>query len=302
MLDQAENDGRLRPGMTVYEGTSGSTGIALAFQCLARGYKLHVVMPDDQAQEKRSLLRKLGAEVTIVPSCAIANKDHYVNTARRLAQEEGGFFVDQFENSNNGDAHYQKTAREIWKQTQGTLNCFVMSAGTGGTIAGISRYLKERNISIRVVLADPSGSSLCNKVRHNVCYTVEQAERKVRKHRYDSIVEGVGLDRVTANFSKALLDDAYEVKDQTLLNMAHALLHLEGLFVGSSSALNLAVACKVARVLPEGSTVVTIICDNGSRHLSRFWNEEFIASAGLSWPTNPHDGSKKFWQDVISNA
>jgi cysteine synthase len=139
MLDEAEKSGKLKPGMTVFEGTSGSTGIALAFQCRARGYPLHVVMPDDQAEEKRNLLRKLGATVTVVSCCSIANSEHYVNTARRLAKEAGGFFVDQFENESNYAAHFAHTGPEIWRQTRGHVDAFVMSSGTGGTIAGVSR-------------------------------------------------------------------------------------------------------------------------------------------------------------------
>lgn len=301
MLDEAEARGVLRPGMTVFEGSSGSTGIAIAFQCLARGYACHIVMPDDQAEEKRRLLRTLGAQVTVVPCCAIANQEHYVNTARRLAEELQGFFVNQFENEANYRVHYEHTGPEIWQQTEGELQAFVMSSGTGGTIAGVSRFLKEMNPSIRVVLADPTGSSLCNKVRHNVCYTSQQSERRIRKHRYDSIVEGVGLDRITANFSAALIDEAYSSSDQEVVEMAHALLRLEGLFVGSSSALNLSVACRVAASLPEGSTVVTVICDNGSRHLSRLWSEDYIVQeAGLRWPLGGGgEEDQDHWRKII---
>lgn len=300
MLDEAEASGALRRGMTVFEGSSGSTGIALAFQCLARGYALHVVMPDDQASEKAKLLRQLGATVSITPCCSIANKDHYVNTARRLAQEGRGWFADQFENLANRRAHYTATGPEIWEQAEGRVDAFVMSAGTGGTIAGVSAFLKERHPAVRVVLADPFGSSLAARVQHGVCYATQQAEGRVRKHRYDSIVEGVGLDRVTANFSAALIDEAHTAGDQELLDMAHALLRLEGLFVGSSSALNLAVACKVAAALPRGSTVVTMVCDSGARHLSRFWSQDYITdTAKLRWPQGQGQGQGQGWAEGV---
>jgi cysteine synthase A len=312
MLDVAEKQGILKPGMSIVEGTSGSTGIALAYQCNARGYSLQIVMPDDQALEKKKLLEKLGATVTIVPCCAIANKNHCVNQARKLAADLQGFFVNQFENTTNYEIHYLETGPEIWKECNGQLDAFIMSAGTGGTIAGVSRYvlhycvllvifmfslcfrwyfrfLKEQSPSIQIILADPEGSSLFNKVQHNVCYTHQQSERKIRKHRYDSIVEGVGLDRVTQNFEQALIDHAYQIPDQSLVTVAHWLLHHEGIFVGSSSALNIAATIKTIlsnkQLIHNGSTVVTVCCDYGNRHLSRFWNEEYLTEYGLHWPT-----------------
>lgn len=159
-----------------------------------------------------------------------------------------------------------------------------MSSGTGGTIAGVSNYLKSKDAKIRIVLADPQGSSLHMKVKFGVCYTPQQAERSLRKHRYDSIVEGVGLDRLTSNFSKAIIDDSYKSTDQEIVDMAHWLLNHEGIFVGSSSALNVSVAVKTALSLPEQSTVVTVICDSGQRHLSRLWNKEYVASYDIRWP------------------
>jgi cysteine synthase A len=276
----------------IVEGTSGSTGIALATLCLARGLQLHVVMPDDQADEKRRLLECLGVRVHIVPNCAISNPNHYVNAARKLATDIGGIFMNQFENVANYQAHFDTTGPEIWSQTGGSLDAFVMSAGTGGTIAGVSQYLKSRisgrnysgRAGIEVVLADPQGSSLFNRVTQGVCYTSEQAETRLKKHRYDSLVEGVGLDRVTANFQNASIDSAESVTDQEVLLTAHWLLANEGLFVGSSSALNVAAALRVAKRLGPGSTVVTIICDTGQRHVSRFWNREYIGKYSLQWP------------------
>jgi cysteine synthase len=287
MLQEAElNHPNYKVGCSIVEGTSGSTGIALANMCLARGLKLHIVMPDDQSTEKRKLLECLGAEVTIVPNCAISNKDHYVNSARKLAEQlnGGGIFMNQFENKANMKAHVTTTGPEIWKQTRGEIDAFVMASGTGGTISGVSQYLKQKSSSIEIVLSDPQGSSLFNKVAHGVCYAKQQSERTIKKHRYDSIVEGVGLDRVTANFACANIDSAVCVADQEMLDMAHWLLHNEGLFVGSSSALNVVGALKVAKRMPPGSTIVTIICDSGHRHLSRFWNQDYVGKYSLIWP------------------
>jgi len=287
MLEAAKS--RLTKGVPVVEGTSGSTGISLACLCNAMDVPLHVVLPDDQADEKKSLLEGLGAHVKIVPSAAISNKKHYVNQARILADELGGVFMNQFENTANFMAHYTETGPEIWQQTQGSVDAFVMSAGTGGTIAGVSTFLKEQaaNVGRRkvtIALADPNGSSLFNKVAHGVCFTPEQAERTIRRHRYDSIVEGVGLDRITANFDKADIDTAYKVTDQMVIDMAHWLLREEGLFVGSSSALNVVGACLHAKAMGPGHTVVTIICDSGQRHLSRFWNPEYVGQYNIIWP------------------
>lgn len=319
MLDDFESQGLLKPGMHVVEGSSGSTGIALAYQCRARGYRLHIVMPDDQAEEKRNLLRTLGATVHITQNCAISNKEHYVHKAKKLAEELGGVFINQFENLSNMQVHYKVTGPEILQQikrlirkdasiqqqnrrraiiqspkhqsissmmqqpTTLPLDAFVMSSGTGGTIAGISKFFKEVSPEIQVVLADPHGSSLCSKVNYNVCYTKQQAERTLRRHRYDSIVEGVGLDRVTANFDTAQIDLAYQLPDQELLDLARWIMKHEGLMVGSSTALNLATTLRHSLTLPEDSVLVTMGCDQASRHLSRFWNPEYVGRYQLIW-------------------
>lgn len=286
MLKALISNGQLVKNGIIVEGTSGSTGISLASLCQAMGFTLYLVMPDDQAEEKRKLLEALGAIIKIVPCCAISSPDHYVNTARRLATELGpkAIFLNQFENPSNFDAHYYGTGPELFIQTGGRLDAFVMSAGTGGTIAGISRYLKETLPEVMITLADPVGSSLAMRVNNGVCYTPLQAERSLRRHRYDSIVEGVGLDRVTLNFQNAIIDKAITVTDQEALDMAHWLLKNEGLFVGSSSALNIVAACQIARQMPSDSTIVTVVCDSGQRHISRFWNQTYIEAAGLTWP------------------
>ena len=317
MIHAAMSSNQLYKGIPVVEGTSGSTGIALACICQAYGYQLHVVIPDDQADEKKNILEGLGAKVKIVPNCAISNENHYVNQARKLASSINGVFINQFENLANFNIHYSETGPEILNQAP-NMNAFVMSAGTGGTIAGVSCYLKEKSKNrkqyqtqnqqyqfkqthktmnndnnngnnnnsnaIRVVLADPEGSSLFNRVMYGICYTPQQAERSIRRHRYDTIVEGVGLDRVTKNFDKSCIDYAIRVSDQSVIEWAHWILKNEGLFIGSSTALNIAAAVEVAINMEEGAIVVTIGCDNGQRHLSRFWNKNYVSKYNLKWP------------------
>lgn len=300
ILEEAEASGCLRPGGTIVEGTSGSTGISLCLAAAARGYRVHIVMPDDQAAEKVQLLRRFGAEVELVRPASIANPAHFVNVARRRADElrdqpgsPGAVFADQFENPANFNAHYHGTGPELWAQCGGRLDAFVMSAGTGGTIAGVARFLKDVKSEARVILADVQGSSLYNKVARGVLYASEQAERSVRRHRTDTIAEGIGLDRLTANFARGLpahngglpgVDEAVRVSDQEALDMAHYLLAHEGLFVGSSAAVNCAAAVKVARQLESGSCVATVLCDGGQRHLTKFYNPVAWPEFGLKPP------------------
>jgi cysteine synthase len=340
ILDDAEASGALRKGGTLVEGSSGSTGISLATLARARGYRCHIVMPDDQAAEKATLLRTFGATVELVKPVAIVNADHYVNIARRRADElvrggdgvglaaalngDGGadlpplltgpgaaLFCDQFECASNFRAHFLHTGPEIWEQTGGGgLDAFVMGAGTGGTIAGVGAYLRAAEEAssasaaaattgpsgagagalpapgrrrIRLFLADPPGSSLYNRVVHGVAFAPQQAERSLRRHRYDTIIEGVGLDRLTANVERALphIDGAFSVTDQEAVDMSRYLLRNDGLFVGSSTAMNLVASVKAARLLGPGHRIVTLLCDSGSRHISRFWNSDFLATRGL---------------------
>lgn len=282
---------RSKTGGLVVEGTSGSTGIALASLCQRRGHACVVVLPDDQASEKQRILEALGAETYVVSNAAIANPNHYVNVARRLAvraNELGtvrAVFIDQFENVSNFDTHYEQTGPELWRQCK-NLDAFVMSSGTGGTIAGIGRFLKEKHVSVKVVLVDPPGSALYHKIQHGVAFANQQRERELKRHRYDTLAEGIGLDRVTNNLALGVdcIDLAIRVMDQEAVDMAHWLLANEGLWVGSSSAMNVVGAVRVALQLPSKSTIVTIICDAGQRHVTRFWNRDFILSRGLEWP------------------
>ncbi len=302
---------RSKTGGIVVEGTSGSTGISLATLAAQRGHSTIIVMPDDQAQEKMTILRCLGAVLHVVPTAAISNPNHYVNVARKIAKEINdkssersikcrgkmiqAAFMNQFENEANYNAHISTTGPEIWRQTRGKIDTFCMSSGTGGTISGVGQYLKDRcgSDGCKIVLIDPPGSALFNKIKYNIAYASEQMERGLLRHRYDTIAEGIGLDRVTRNFALGtdnnVMDDAVRVTDQEAVDMAHWLLKEEGLFVGSSSAMNVCGAIKVALSSPSSSCIVTVICDGGQRHLTRFWNKEFIKNWGLFWPEDDKD-------------
>jgi cysteine synthase A len=235
----------------------------------ACGYKGLLVAADDVSKEKLRLIRALGADLEVVKPASIANPEHPVNVARRRAAElgAGSVFCDQFDNLANVRAHERTTGEEVWSQTGGRIDAFVMSAGTGGTIAGVSRILKARKPSCRVLLVDPPGSALYHRVRHGVLYTSQQQERSARRHRYDTIMEGVGCDRITANFAEAHIDDAYKVDDSESVSMARHLLLHEGLFVGGSSAMNCVGAVRAARQMGPGHTIVTVLCDGGQRYL-----------------------------------
>ncbi|KAH8682495.1 tryptophan synthase beta subunit-like PLP-dependent enzyme [Xylariales sp. PMI_506] len=302
MIKTAEESGFLKPGRgdTIYEGTVGSTGISIAALARAKGYKAHICMPDDQSKEKSDLLHHLGATVERVPVAPITSPDHFVNLARRRAQEHtessdtesNGFFANQFENEANWQAHFNSTGPEIFRQTGGgSLDAFVAGAGTGGTIAGVTRYLKDeaKLAHVKIVLADPQGSGLYNKIRHGVMYSSTEREGTRRRQQVDTIVEGIGINRITANFEAArdFVDDAVKVTDEQACRMARWLTEHDGIFVGSSSSVNCVAAVVAALSLPEGSTVVTVLCDSGARHLSKFWKK--IAEMGLEDEGKPND-------------
>ncbi|KAL4765112.1 putative cysteine synthase [Aspergillus foveolatus] len=292
MIELAEERGLMTPhsGDTIYEGTSGSTGISLATLARAKGYLAHICMPSDQAIEKSNLLLKLGAIVDRVPPAPIVEKDNFVNRARALAQahtnstapesstgtasQRGrGYFADQFENEANWRAHFNGTGPEIYAQCNGSLDAFVAGAGTGGTISGVALYLKPRIPNMTVVVADPQGSGLYNRVRYGVMFDTKEKEGTRRRRQVDTIVEGIGINRVTANFEagRELVDDAVRVTDAQALAMARWLVEKDGIFAGSSSAVNCFAAVKTALKLGPGHRIVTMLSDSGSRHLSRFW-------------------------------
>ena len=286
---------------TVVEGTSGSTGISLALAARALGLNCLVFMPDDISEDKSNLLKMFGAEVRRVKSASIASPEHYVNQARSAAAAMPpgtGFFADQFEHRANHACHYHGTGAEVWAQTDGKVDAFISGSGTGGTIAGVGRYLRERNPEVCICLADPQGSALANRVNFDILYTDEMRESTLRRHRYDTIVEGVGLCRLTHNFAQALkesckIDIAYTISDQAAVTMSRWLLNREGLFLGSSSALNCCAALRLAKEKDLGpdKTIVLLLCDGGQRHVTKFWNDAFLRDKGLdpAVPSNPEE-------------
>ncbi|KAG6553458.1 hypothetical protein Mapa_004370 [Marchantia paleacea] len=302
IIQEALQNGTLRVGGLITEGSVGSTGVSLAMVASAYGCKCHVVLPDDAAIEKAQNLEALGATVERVRPVSITHKDHFVNIARRratdaetlrlrnsqvtqlkgLQENRGGFFADQFENLANFRAHYEGTGPEIWQQTGGNMHAFVAAAGTGGTIAGVSCFLKDQNSGVKCYLIDPPGSSLFNRVTRGVMYTREEAEGKRLKNPFDTITEGIGINRLTENFKLAQLDGAFRGTDKEAVEMSRFLLREDGLFVGSSSAMNCVGAVRVARQLGPGHTIVTILCDSGARHLSKFHNPKYLAEHGLT--------------------
>jgi cysteine synthase A len=250
IIDQAEQAGHLVPhsGDTIYEGTVGSTGISLATLCRARGYLAHICMPSDQAMEKSNLLLKLGAVVERVTPAPIVDQEHFVNRARNLAVKHTadpsmpgrGFFANQFETEANWQAHFEGTGPEIFEQSNGRIDAFIAGAGTGGTISGTARFLRSKLSRVRIVLADPQGSGLYNKVKHGVMFHGLEREGTRRRDQVDTIVEGIGLTRSTANFEVGadLIDDAVKVTDAEAKAMARWLVENDGIFIGSSSAVN----------------------------------------------------------------
>lgn len=288
IIDTAECAGLLTPhqGDTIYEGTSGSTGISIASLARARGYKAHICVDTEASMDKVHLLHYFGAIVERVSPAPITSIDHYVNLAKRRAEEHArkaedgskGFFADQFENEANWNAHFRGTGPEIFEQCNGNLAAFVAGAGTGGTISGVACYLKEEMgmSDVQVVLADPEGSGLYNKVKYGVMYSPKEKEGTKRRNQVDTIVEGIGINRLTENFDRGreFIDDAIKVSDEQAKTMAQWLVQKEGVFAGSSTAINCVAAIITAlRLKEEGKhgNVVTILCDSGNRHLSKFW-------------------------------
>jgi cysteine synthase A len=296
MIRTAEENSLLTPhnGDTIYEGTVGSTGISLAALARALGYKCHICMPSDQSLEKVDLLHHLGATVERVSPAPITSPQHFVNLARQRAAEHAknatdgskGFFADQFESPANWSAHFSSTGPEIFAQTSGSIAAFVAGAGTGGTISGVAAYLKQEMglRDVQIVLADPEGSGLYNKVKYGVMYAPQEKEGTRRRQQVDTVVEGIGINRLTENFERGreLVDDAVKVTDEQARRMARWLVERDGVFVGSSSAVNCVAAVVTALRLRRGGKegrVVTVLCDSGTRHLSKFWKG--VAEMGL---------------------
>ncbi|WFD36289.1 cysteine synthase [Malassezia cuniculi] len=299
IIQDAEDRGELVPntGSWIFEGTVGSTGISLATFARARGYNCCIFLPNDVAKEKLDLLERLGATVVALPPRGIIDPRHYINEARTRANEwkpdaehpdATAFFADQFETSSNFNTHHNHTGPEILEQTGGVIDAFVSGIGTGGTIAGVAACLKEYDPAIEIIAADPQGSGVYNRIKYGVMYSSTEAEGTRRRHQVDTVVEGIGMNRLAHNLELALpnITDAVKVTDDEAARMSRWLASQDGLFLGSSSAVHCVAAVRTAlRLRREGKkrpVVVTILADSGSRHLSKFHNDELMTSRGLS--------------------
>ena len=272
IIADAERRGRLKSGGIVVEGTAGNTGIGLAHVCNARGYRCIIVMPDNQSPEKYRLLEMLGAEVHKVPVVPYSNPNQYQKVAQRLAASlPNAIWSNQFDNTANRDTHVATTGPEIWAQTSGQIDAFVAATGTGGTLAGVAQFLKSKSRSVRCVLADPPGSSLYEYFRSGTLKPTGSG----------SITEGIGIGRVTANLKDAPIDGAVHVPDADTVRCVYRLLYEEGLFLGSTSGINVAGALQVARELGPGHTIVTVLCDGGAKYQSRLFNRAWLVEKGL---------------------
>lgn len=289
IIEDAERRGALGPGGTVVEGTAGNTGIGLAHVANAKGYKTVIVIPDTQSQEKMDYLRALGAEVRAVPAAPYKDPRNYNHIAKQIAGEiPGGFWANQFDNTANRDMHVRTTGPEIWRQTNGKVDAFVAAVGTGGTLAGVATYLKSQRKSVRTAVVDPHGAAMWSWItRGNLEFNAGS-----------SITEGIGQGRVTRNFEGAPIDTAYRVSDQPVLEMVHFLLKREGLFLGSSSGINVVGAYLMAKELGPGHTIVTVLCDGGARYLSRLFNAAWLKEKNLE----PKAQGLEFMQGVQTGA
>jgi cystathionine beta-synthase len=280
IIEQAEREGRLRPGGTIVEGTSGNTGVGLAIAAALKGYRCVFTMPDKMSQEKVRLLKAFGAEVIITPTAVPADHpDNYVMMAKRIAEETpNAILANQFYNQTNPESHYATTGPELWEQTEGRITHFVASAGTGGTITGVGRYLKERNPKIRIVAGDPQGSILADLWRSGGTHKPDGAGTPYK-------VEGIGQDKLPGTLDLSLIDDYRTVSDRDAFAMARRLTREEGLFVGGSAGLITHVAMQVAREVDDpDALVVTFLCDTGERYLSKLFNDEWMRENQLLEP------------------
>lgn len=268
----AEEHGLLKPGSTIVEGTAGNTGIGLTVIGHARGYSTVIVIPETQSQEKINLLRTLGAEVITVPEKPYSDPGNYNHVARRLAEERGWFWANQFDNTANRLAHYRTTGPEIWEQTAGTVTAFSAAVGTGGTLAGTTLFLRERNPNLAAICPDPMGAAMWS------WFTQSHTETRDG----DSFAEGIGQCRVTKNLEELTVESAYRIPDQEALSIIYHLLRDEGIFLGLSSGINVAGAVRHALQHGPGQTIVTILCDSGAKYQSKIFNPAWLAAHGLS--------------------
>ena len=279
IVQDAEKRGTLKPGGVIVEGTAGNTGIGLALIGAAKGYRVTVVMPRTQSQEKKDAVIALGAELVEVDAVPAASDNHYPKVARRIAEEKaktepnGAIWANQFDNIANRQGHIDTTAPEIWRDTDGKVDGFICAVGSGGTLGGVSLALKERNKNVVVGIADPGGAALFNYYQHGEL-----------KAEGTSITEGIGQGRITANLEGVVVDEAYRIEDGDWLKVLFNLIQDEGLCVGGSSALNVLGAIELAKTLGPGKTIVTILCDYGNRYQSKLFNPEFLRSKNLPTP------------------
>jgi cysteine synthase A len=266
-------------GGTIVEGTAGNTGIGLAIVCKEYGLKLKIVIPKTQSIEKKEMLKKLGAELIEVDAVPYANPKNYIKISKLIADDlskknsNGVYWANQFDNTVNSEAHIETTAKEIWNQTAGNVDGFTCAVGTGGTLAGVSIGLKNKNKDIKIALSDPMGSALYSHHKNN----------KLESNG-SSITEGIGNGRITKNFDKALIDDAYQTDDIEALNLVYDLIEKQKIVLGGSSGINIAGAIKLAKQLGPGKTIITILCDHGRRYASKIFNKEFLKSKNLPIP------------------
>ena len=279
IIRDAERSGALKPGGAIVEGTAGNTGIGLAMVGRALGYKVVIVFPRTQSKEKADAIRLMGAELILVDAVPYKNPNHYARYSGRLAEElnetepHGAIWANQFDNTANRRAHAQTTGPEIWSQTQGKVDAFVAAVGSGGTIAGVSDALKAKNKDVKIALADPGGAALYGYYAHGEL-----------KAEGNSITEGIGQSRITANLEGAVIDDAFRIPDEEALEILYDLVMEEGLCLGGSAGINIAGAARMARKLGPGHTIVTILCDHGSRYQSKLFNPDFLREKGLPTP------------------
>ena len=266
-------------GGTIVEGTAGNTGIGLAVVCKEYGLSLKIVIPKTQSIEKKDTLRKLGAELIEVDAVPYSDPKNYIKQSKKIAEDlnkessNGVYWANQFDNIVNTEAHIQTTAEEIWSQTAGTIDGFTCAVGTGGTLAGVSIGLKNKNKNINIALSDPMGSALYSHIKNNKLESTGS-----------SITEGIGTGRITQNFDKALVDEAFQTDDNEALNLVYDLIEKQKIVLGGSSGINIAGAIKLAKKLGPGKTIVTILCDHGKRYASKIFNKEFLKSKNLPIP------------------
>ena len=279
LINDAEQKKLITKGGIIVEGTAGNTGIGLCLIGNSKGYKTIIVMNDNQTKEKKEVLINLGAELKLVPAKPYKDKDNFVKVAQRMAEElkktnnHGVVWANQFDNTANMKGHYESTGPEIWEQTNGKVDAFVCSSGTGGTIAGVSNFLKEKNKNIKIFLSDPKGSSLYNFVMNGEL-----------RSEGNSITEGIGSSRITKNFAEAKIDGAFSVSDEESLPIIFDLIKNEGLSLGTSCGVNIAGAIKLAKKIGPGKTIVTILCDKSDKYQSKLFNKSFLANKKLPIP------------------